>query len=102
MKTVDLPVDRAVLDVALKTYGVQRQVDKAVEEMAELTAKLMQSRERPEISTHVPEEVADVLVMALQLRELIGPKLVDLHIRGKMERLRGRLQEELMEAQRKK
>lgn len=77
MLTVDreIKINRKALD----TWGDERQIDKMIEEMAELTVALAHWREpgaRGETTEvrldHVREEMADVQIMLNQMQLLFG------------------------------
>lgn len=74
---------------AIETWGADAQMDQCIEEMAELTVELQhRKRGRPD---HAAEEVADVLIMAAQMRILVGAEAVDAVYREKVKRLEGML-----------
>ena len=55
-------------------HGEERQIDKAIEEMAELTKSLMKHRYKEGSYSQVAEEIADVMVMLPQLICLYNAK----------------------------
>lgn len=57
---------------AIRTYGENSQVDKAIEEMSELTKALLKYRVGFATLDEIREEVADVQIMLEQLRMLYG------------------------------
>lgn len=74
-------------------YGVITQSNIAIEEMSELTKALCKVRRYPamdpkvsEYVDNVIEEIADVLIMAEQLRYLYGAAEVDREINRKLDR----------------
>lgn len=77
-KAVRMPPDaldagQATLHHALYYYGVGAQVDKCIEEMAELTKALLKERyaamaDRPAARKNIFEEMADVYIMLAQMR----------------------------------
>lgn len=76
-------------------YGFTSQANMLTEEAAEYTVALNKLRRGyADAYDHVKEEVADVLVVALQLRILLGADDIDHIIEEKVERQLGRLQEE--------
>lgn len=76
-------------DRALRTYGTTTQRKRAIEECAELICALAHSeRDAP---SDVPSEIADVLIMALQMARVYGLGLVVTELRRKSERLNARL-----------
>ena len=62
-----------ILQAAIDYYGIDRQVDQAIEEMAELTKALLKMR-RPNHGNlrNVLEEIVDVQIMLDQLRIIYG------------------------------
>jgi len=91
-------VSEDVLVEALNAWGVAAQTDMAIEEMAELIfalQKMRRQRGKPiqERIDDVREEIADVLMMAQQLRMLYGAPAVDACIKKKTKRLKKRLKE---------
>lgn len=52
---------------AIETYGAESQVDKAIEEMSELTKALLKERRYGENRVDVCEEIADVFITLLQM-----------------------------------
>ena len=59
---------------AIKTYGAESQVDKAIEEMSELTKALLKERRYGENRVDVCEEIADVFITLLQMMLIFGGK----------------------------
>ena len=65
-----------IYDIA-EHYGVEAQIDQALEELAELAMALHHYKKHPEsedILDNVHEEMADVYIMIQQLMHLIDPK----------------------------
>lgn len=56
-----------ILHDAVQTYGKANQVDKAIEEMAELTKALLKERHNAGSVDDVTEEMADAFIMIAQL-----------------------------------
>ena len=78
---------RNTLVHAINHFGVEAQINKAVEEMGELITELSR-RNLPRFDReHVAEEVADALIMLEQLRIIFGGERVDGYVAGKLERL---------------
>lgn len=71
---------------AIDLEGKQFQIDLMEEEAGELIIALARLRRGRE--SNVIEEIADVLIMASQMRTMFGPDAVDSVIAFKMERLR--------------
>lgn len=80
---------------ALAHYGVESQVTQAIEECRELDFALFSWREDgSELHQEsVIDEIADVLIMAEQMRIAFGADAVDERIRFKVERQRKRMKE---------
>ena len=87
-----------ILNKAIETYGEHSQIDKAIEEMAELTKALLKLRycekdfERQIVQDAVSEEMADVEIMLTQLHMIFGntQKVEEYQIK-KIKRLERRL-----------
>lgn len=80
--------DDSLYDDALDTWGLQAQVDQAIEELAELIVALEgDDREA------VIDELADVQVMVDQLAVAFDANAVDERVADKQERLRERIQD---------
>lgn len=76
-------------------YGFTSQADMFTEEAAEFTVALNKLRRGyADAYEHIKEEVADVLVIAHQLRHLLGAESIDKIIEEKVERQLGRIREE--------
>lgn len=76
---------------AVRTYGPEAQWRHVQEECAELTAAI-NKRIRERISDdQLLDEVADVLIMAEQARQMLGAARVDRMVAKKMGRLKGRM-----------
>ena len=61
-----------ILQQAIHTYGVEAQVDQAIEECGELIVALMQHRRDRVSLCDVAEEVADVQIMCEQMAMVVG------------------------------
>lgn len=79
------------LKAALAHYGPERQMAKTTEECAELIVALHHFAGNKVRNAAVIEEIADVLIMANQMRLLFGPAQVDAAIAYKVERLAQRV-----------
>lgn len=76
-------------------YGFTSQANMLMEEAAEFTVALNKLRRgSQEEYNNIKEEVADVLVVAQQLRLLLGPEDIDKIINEKVERQLNRIDEE--------
>ena len=76
-------------------YGFTSQANMLTEEAAEFTVALNKLRRgNTDAYDNIKEEVADVLVIALQLRELLGAEKIDEIIHEKIDRQLRRIQAE--------
>ena len=88
---------RRELLTIISYYGEQFQIDKAIEEMSELTQALIKSRQDPDTLTEekVLEEVADVWVMIEQLKLIFkGQEVVEEYVDYKISRQMQRIMNE--------
>lgn len=76
----------------IKAWGEEAQVNKTIEECAELIVALQHSRSRTLDVRAVASEVADVLVMTMCVSRIVGVDLVSDEMNKKLLRLRGRLE----------
>ena len=90
-----------VMSKAIEAYGRECQIDKAIEEMSELTKALLKLRhtykdfERQIIKDSVDEEMADVQIMMTQLLMIFGNEMrVERFKQDKIDRLERRLKNE--------
>jgi len=72
---------------AINHFGVEHQIDKAIEEMGELITALARRRLDRSRREDIAEEIADVIITANQLRIIYGGELVDGLIDQKLSRL---------------
>lgn len=93
-----------VMSKAIEAYGRECQIDKAIEEMSELTKALLKLRhtykdcERQIIRDSVDEEMADVHIMITQLDMIFGnSERVSAWKNKKIERMERRLKGERFE-----
>jgi len=87
-----------ILHDAVQTYGKQSQVDKAIEEMSELTKALLKERHSNGSVDDIIEEIADVCIMLSQLCLIFEAGMaVDDFIDYKLKRLDRRLNGEVLE-----
>lgn len=97
--------EKTILKKAIETYGVNAQIDVAVEELAELTKALMKDRRNCTFSKDhlsvlvkgrmsVYDGIADALIMLEQLQMIFDCEKDVEEIKGqKIQRLENRLQE---------
>lgn len=90
--TCQLPfINEDVLKEALQKWGNVPQMLMAVEEGAELSQALLHFIRGRVSKLEVAEEIADVMIMAQQMRMIFGQDLVDQAVAQKMARLEERL-----------
>ncbi len=90
-----------MLEIAIRVYGANAQIDVAIEEMAELTQALVKAKryatdkDFDRFRGNVIEEIADVEIMLAQLRIIFGAqeKEIDDVKTFKLKRLADRLKE---------
>ena len=91
------PDERARIAVdAILHYGCESQMDKAIEEMSELTKALCDFKrgETVQNTVNVIEETADVWIMVAQMMIIFGGDEVDDMIDVKLARLKERIEDE--------
>ena len=87
-------IDDKIVDVcteAVEIYGNDAQIWMAIEEMAELTNALAKHRRGRVGNEEVCEEIADVIIMLVQLAYIFSPDDVCDFVEKKIERLIKRL-----------
>lgn len=78
---------KTVLVHAINHFGVEANIDKALEEMGELTTELSRRRLARYDKEKVAEEIADVLITVEKLRIIFGCSRVDKIVEEKLARL---------------
>jgi len=86
-----MKINEQILVKALTTFGSYRQQMKTAEECCELSVALHHFQDHKVPAAKVIEELADVLIMANQMRLLFGPAQVDAAVAYKMDRLSKRM-----------
>lgn len=86
--------DDGLLHRAIKTFGHQNQIEIAKEELAELIVALSHNRRDRCSNDQVASEIADVLIMCEQLKIMFGTDRVQIAIDEKLERLKGRIEDQ--------
>lgn len=66
-----------VIKLAIKTYGKEAQTQMLFEEMSELQNAICKLNRGRGCNSDVCEEIADVMIMCLQMAQIYGPKLVE-------------------------
>lgn len=81
---------------AIRHYGQDSQLDKAIEEMSELTKAIcdLKRNETVQNTVNVIEETADVFIMMVQMMIMFGTNEVDNLIEVKLVRLKERMEDE--------
>ena len=88
-----------ICEKAIEHFGVDSQVEKAKEELAELIVELSRAATGRMQLERIREELADAIIMCQQLRLIMGAKETDLWIQAKLERLTDQMAEEEAEKQ---
>lgn len=78
---------------ALIHFGAEHQIDKCIEELAELMTALIHWRDSKATPEQVIEEIADVKIMARQMQILFGEEAVTIAEAEKLRRLEERINE---------
>lgn len=86
---------KEICECAIETNGPAYQMDKAIEEMGELTTAIIQFREGRATPKAVRSEIADVLVTMCEMALIFGEEEVMKEMRFKLLRLAQRLKMEL-------
>ena len=76
---------------AVETWGERAQTDIAIEELAEAIVAIQHWRRKRCNATFVAQEIADVLIVAEQMRLIVGAESVDAAKAEKLDRLKRRL-----------
>ncbi|WP_304977059.1 MazG nucleotide pyrophosphohydrolase domain-containing protein [Duncaniella muris] len=77
--------------LAIKTYGKEAQTQMLFEEMSELQNALCKLARNRGTADQVCEEIADVMIMCLQMAHIYGTKRIEQWANRKMIRLKDRL-----------
>ncbi len=89
-KMTDKEFDETI-QLAISTFGKEAQTRMLFEEMAELQDALCKFARGRTSPGHVCEEIADVMIMCLQMAQIYGSASVEQWTHLKMHRLRHRL-----------
>jgi NTP pyrophosphatase (non-canonical NTP hydrolase) len=81
-----------VSDTTIKAWGESAQLDKTIEECAELIVALQHAKSRTLDVRAVATEIADVLVMVVCAARIVGVDIVADEMKKKLTRLKGRLE----------
>lgn len=80
-----------VIKLAITTYGKEAQTQMLFEEMSELQNAICKLNRGRGTNDQVCEEIADVMIMCLQMAQIYGSKRVEQWANRKMLRLKDRL-----------
>lgn len=80
-----------ICQAAIEKYGKEAQTWMAIEEMAELNDAIAKYRRGRVRDDEVCEEIADVIIMCLQLAEIHGVEKTKDYLEAKLERLYNKL-----------
>lgn len=84
----DIKITRSeAAEMAVKYYGAEHQKKKAIEEMGELITALSREQDNRAAKVEVITEIADVLIMMLQMAIVYGLEDVEKEIDRKLSRL---------------
>jgi hypothetical protein len=86
---------KSTLIHAINHFGVDHQIDKALEEIGELITELSRRRTDRGSREKIALEIADVLITANQLRIIFGAELVDKNIDNQLMRLRSEINSDI-------
>lgn len=84
-------IPATILCNAIETFGVEAQMDMAIEECSELTNAICKLRRGRNTDEDVITEIADVAIMAEQLTIIFGRDKVEAEKRRKLLRLEERI-----------
>ena len=76
---------------AIETYGQDPQIWMTIEEMSELSNALAKYRRNRVTELDICEEIADVLIMCIQMSKIFGEERVKQMFEDKLKRLKERL-----------
>lgn len=85
--------EKEILVKAIKTYGIENQLKKLLEEMSELQKEICKRWFGESNLDHIAEETADLEIMLVQLKMMLGiGDRVREYQDQKLERLKGNLE----------
>lgn len=84
-----------IIRSAIATYGKEAQTQMLFEEMAELQNAICKLNRGRGTAGDVCEEIADVMIMCLQMAQIYGPELVEGWAEYKIARLKDRLTQDI-------
>lgn len=81
----------SIFKKALEHYGVERQLQKCCEELAEAIVAIHHWKDKKVTQEYVASEIADVLIMCQQIEIILEPGLVTKKYKEKLNRLLERI-----------
>lgn len=91
---------RKICEDAIQIFGVQHQLIKAAEELAELSQQVLKAANGEVNKGHIAEEIADVEIMLYQLKLIFGCEVSVSAVKDlKLDRLQGRIDAECLKRQ---
>lgn len=83
-------IQRKICEDAIQIFGVQHQLIKAGEELAELGQQVLKAANGDINKGHIAEEIADVEIMLEQLKIIFDRRVsVEAQVDSKLDRLQG-------------
>jgi len=80
-----------IYQLAVATFGSERQKKQAIEELSELSLALIHSMSGKATQEAVIDEIVDVIIMMRQLTEIYGEEAINKRIEYKLDRLKARI-----------
>lgn len=94
LKTLQIsPLQDETLNLALKVFGTQKQFQKTIQELTELSLKIQHGIERGFDKSEITEEVADVFICLHYLVKSFGIEEVQNDVNFKINRLHNRIED---------
>lgn len=78
---------------AVQKFGREHQIDKCIEECAELMNELIKQRDKRTTTENVIDEIADVDIMIGQMKYIFGVERCEARKKVKLERLKERIEQ---------
>jgi phosphoribosyl-ATP pyrophosphohydrolase len=83
--------DQDIYKKTLEHFGAEKQRQKFCEEAAEAIVVIHHWRDKKATQEDVASEIADVIIMAQQVKWMLSPGLVDIQVQYKLNRLKDRI-----------
>ena len=78
---------------AVQKFGREHQIDKCIEECAELMNELIKQRDKRTTTENVIDEIADVDIMIGQMKYIFGAERCEARKKVKLKRLKERIEQ---------